>query len=120
MGRRSWIILCDNVDHLRRFGAFASKHRDVWITGFFFINWREHYWICISSDGTPPFPKEFQVYLLDNVPHESNGKIVGATYLSPEESIGIPERDYANSCNTCFLRKHVWVICVTLSESSKI
>jgi len=60
---------------------------------FSFIEWKHNgvdgWWLLLDSDCIPNFLQHIRrpVYILDDVPHKSNGTIIGAKYKSDEEAI---------------------------------
>ena len=85
MGRRSWVLLCENKQDLIQLIEFivtSDKYFQPW---FGFIVWNEKPHCIFETDGTPAFPPSWTIYLLDDLETDGMGKIFGADYTKPKE-----------------------------------
>ena len=100
MGLRSWIVPLPSRKResaLRRFHDALA--REMAEDGFDcmplvkgFVEWRGGYHLLLQTDGRVSFRHwrcASPVLLLDEVPHEPNGHIIGAVSLSEEQAAAI-------------------------------
>jgi len=112
MGLRSWVVKVESSKSDIEETLKQAKEGDNYISGIVF--WAKGYYILFDGDGSSRkcFGKR-DVYLLDNIPHEDNGKIKGAIYYGEEKFPYLPLQltaeeirkiftDYNNSLNCDF------------------